>query len=403
MRYSLYSTFLFFFLLIFSQSCKKADITRPSTLNCPLEDKSIYQVNPKSARYQSLIEEYVKKGLPGIILLVKDDNGFYIGSAGMADIKEGIKLQPCHISKIASITKFMLGVAILRLEEKGVLSLNDPISKYIPKDKLDKIGNGNQPLTIRNLMNHTSGIYDVITDQGFYLQVLNNPAKHWTADDLLKYVYNRKAMFAFSPADTAAYSNTNFTLLSMIVEAATGKPHSQVLHEEVIDQLGLNDTYYFWHDPLPEGMIAQGYYDLYNNGNLENLSNWNTGSGNGYGGVYSTVWDMYLFIDALYVKKTLLTQASLDEMLVFHHTIESRKQLGVACFKDFIDIGDPAKDFAWGHRGRDLSYSADLFYFPEHHAIMSMIVNYGTDGNSPLRPVFKEMRDKVAEIIVGAK
>jgi len=403
MRYSLYSTFLFFFLLIFSQSCKKADITRPSTLNCPLEDKSIYQVNPKSARYQSLIEEYVKKGLPGIILLVKDDNGFYIGSAGMADIKEGIKLQPCHISKIASITKFMLGVAILRLEEKGVLSLNDPISKYIPKDKLDKIGNGNQPLTIRNLMNHTSGIYDVITDQGFYLQVLNNPAKHWTADDLLKYVYNRKAMFAFSPADTAAYSNTNFTLLSMIVEAATGKPHSQVLHEEVIDQLGLNDTYYFWHDPLPEGMIAQGYYDLYNNGNLENLSNWNTGSGNGYGGVYSTVWDMYLFIDALYVKKTLLTQASLDEMLVFHHTIESRKQLGVACFKDFIDIGDPTKDFAWGHRGRDLSYSADLFYFPEHHAIMSMIVNYGTDGNSPLRPVFKEMRDKVAEIIVGAK
>jgi D-alanyl-D-alanine carboxypeptidase len=134
-----------------------------------------------------------------------------------------------------------------------------------------------------------------------------------------------------------------------------------------------------------------------------NLTNWNTGSGNGYGGVYSTVWDMYLFIDALYVKKTLLTQESLDEMLVFHHTIESRKQLGVACYKDFIDIGDPEKDYAWGHRGRDLSYSADLDYFPEHNAIMAMIVNYGTDGKSPLKPVFIEMRDKVAEIIVGAK
>ncbi len=394
-----------YLILVFlcGSSCKKAEINRPVTLNCPLEDKNTYQVNPKSNQYQALIEKYVKQGLPGIILLVKDDNGFYIGSAGMADIKEGIKLQPCHIAKILSITKFMLGTAVFRLQEKGILSLDDPLTKYIPKDKLDKIANGTEPLTIRNLMNHTSGIYDVIKDQGFYLQVLNNPMKHWTADDLLKYVYNKDAMFAFNPADTAGYSNTNFTLLSMVVEAATGKPHSKVLHEEVIDKLGLSDTYYFWHDPLPEDRIAQGYYDLYNNGTLMNLTNWNTGSGNGYGGVYSTVWDMYLFIKALYVDKTLLNQASLDQMLVFHHTIENRKQLGVACYKDFIDIGNPATDFAWGHRGRDLSYSADLDYFPNHHAIMSMIVNYGTDGNSALRPAFLEMRDEVAKLIVNAK
>jgi|GEM_PF-243267 D-alanyl-D-alanine carboxypeptidase len=403
MRNTIYFAFLFFLMMILGQSCQKADITRPTKLDCPLEDQAVYQVNPQSEQYQSLIEEYVKKGLPGVILLVKDDNGFYIGSAGMADIKEEIKLQPCHISKIASITKFMLGVSAMRLQEKGLLSLDDPISKYIPKDKLDKISNGNEPLTVRNLMNHTTGIYDVIDDQGFYLQVLNDPAKHWTTDDLLKYVYNKPALFAFNPADTAGYSNTNYILLKLVVEAASGKSSSKILHEELIDPLGLSDTYSFYDDPLPDGKIAQGYYDLYNNGNLENLTNWNTGSGNGYGGVYSTVWDMYQFIDALFVQKTLLTQTSLDEMLVFHHTIESRKQLGVSCFKDFIDIGDPTKDYAWGHRGRDLSYSADLDYFPEHHAIMSMIVNYGTDGNSPLRPVFIEMRDKVAKIIVGTK
>jgi len=403
MRFSLYLTLSLLLVMALNQSCKKADIGRPTTLTCTLEDKATYQVNPKSARYQSLIEEYVGKGLPGIILLVKDDDGFYIGSAGMADIKEGIKLQPCHVSKICSITKFMLGVATMRLQEKGILSIDDPISKYIPADKLDKIANGNEPLTIRNLMNHTSGFYEVIEDQGFYLQVLNDPAKHWTTDDLLKYVYDKPAMFPFNPGDTAAYSNTNYVLLKMIVEAASKKSSSQVLHEELFDLLGLQDTYSFYDDPLPDGKVAQGYYDLYNNGNLENLTQWNTGSGNGYGGVYSTVWDMYVFIDALYVKKTLLTQASLDEMLVFHHTIESRKHLGVSCFKDFIDIGDPEKDYAWGHRGRDLSYSADLDYFPEHNAIMSMIVNYGTDGNSPLRPVFIEMRDKIAKIIAGVE
>jgi len=381
-------------------SCKKDEIGRPAVLNCPLEEDPVYRENPKSGRFQALIEEYVQKGLPGIVLLVKDDNGFYIGAAGMADIENDIKMQPCHVSKIASITKMELGVAILRLQEKGILSLDDPISKYIDKDKLDKIANGNEPITVRNLMNHTSGIYEVIEDAGFYLQILNDPARHWTADGLLKYVYNKEAMFAFDPEDTAGYCNTNFTLLSMIIEAATGKPHSRVLHEEVIDLLGLSDTYYFWHDPLPDDRVAQGYYDLYNNGSIMNLSTWNTGSGNGYGGVYSTVWDMYLFAEALFVEKSLLTQASLDQMLVFHPVVESRKLLGVACFKDFIDIGDPEKDYSIGHRGRDLCYSADLDFFPEHNAIMTMIVNYGTDGDSPLRPVFLEMRDKVAELII---
>lgn len=379
--------------------CKKDDVKRPEALVCNLEDVQ-YQTNPKSVRYQSIIKHYVSQGLPGIILLVKDDNGFYIGSAGMADVKKGVKLQPCHVSKVCSVSKIFLGVAILRLQERGILSLDDPISKYIEHDVLGKIANGDKPITIRNLMNHTSGFYDVITDQGFYLQVLNNPAKHWTADDLLPYIYDKKEMFGYNPADTAGYSNTNYLLLTMIIEKATGKRHDRVLHEEVIDLLGLNDTYYFYHDPLPADRVAQGYYDLYNNNTLINLSNWNTGSGNGYGGLYSTVWDMYLFLDALFVKKTLLKQATLDQMLVFHHTMEERKYIGVACFKDFIDIGNDAEDYAWGHRGRDLSYSADAFYFPEHRAFMTMIVNYGTDGNSNLRPVFREMRDEVAKVII---
>jgi len=400
MRYSILTIASLVIIIILNHACRKDDIKRPATLTCNLEDPAIYRTNPKSAQFQVLIEKYVKMGLPGAILLVKDDQGFYIGSAGMADIKEGIKMQPCHISKICSVTKLMLGFVIMGFQGKGEFALNEPVSNYVSQDILNKISNGNKALTIRNLMNHTAGLYDLIDDQGFYLQVLNNPSKQWSQEELLKYVYEKSAMFEFNPTDTAAYSNTNYLLLSMIVEKATGKSQTQVMHEEVIDRVNMNDTYYFWHDLMPKGRVAQGYYDLYNNGTLMNLTNWNTGSGNGYGGVYATVWDMYLLTDALYEKKTLITQASLDQMLVFHPTIESRKHLGVACFKDFIDIGDPAKDYAWGHRGRDLSYSADLFYFPEHNAHLSLIVNYGTDGDSPLKDVFKEMRDEIAKLIV---
>lgn len=385
---------------LFLSSCIEEEITRPANITCQLENNEEYKQNPKSTQFQTIIDSYAGKGLPGIVLLVKDDNGFFIGTSGMADIKNGIEAQPCHISKIASITKLMLATSIFRLHEKGLMSVNDPVSKYISKDILDKIENGNEPLTVLNLINHTSGIFDVIKSTGFYLEVLNNPSKHWNEEELIKFVYGQPKMFEFNPADTANYSNTNYLLLSMIVKKATGKPVSQVLNEEIFDPLEMNDSYYFYHDQLPQDKVMQGYFDLYNNGTLMNLSNWNTGSGNGYGGVYSTIWDMYLFIEALFSKKTLVSQASLTQILTIHNSVESRRQLGAGCQKDFIDIGNPDKDYAFGHRGRDLSYSADLFYFPEHNAIMSMMVNYGTDGESDLRPVFKEMRDEIAKLIV---
>lgn len=392
-------TYIILILTLLLFGCSADEIKKPAVLDCPLENDALYRTNSKSAAYQAILDDYTTRGLPGVSLLVKDSTGFFIGSAGMADIAGKIPMQPCHVSKIASVTKMMLGAAIFRLQEKGVLSLNDPVSKYIPPATLNKISNGKAPLTIRNLMNHTSGFYDVISDQNFYLQVLNDPTHKWNADELLSYTYGKPAMFDFQPADTAGYSNTNYLLLSMVIEAAAGMPHALVLRKEIFDPLNMADTWYYIHEQLPENKLARGYFDLYNINKLEDLTNWNTGSGNGYGGVYSTVWDMYLFADALFVSKTLLSQESLDEMLVFHPVIESRKQLGVACFKDFIDIGGP-EDFAWGHRGRDLAYSADLFYFPEHGTIMALIVNYGTDGNSRLRPVFQSMRDKLAMKII---
>lgn len=379
--------------------CSSDEIKKPVALDCPVEENPAFQSNTKSIAYRKILDDYARRGLPGISLLVKDSTGFFIGSSGMADIAGNIPMQPCHMAKIASVTKMMIGVTVMRLQEKGVLSLNDPVNKYIPENTLKKIGNGNAPVTIRNLMNHTTGFYDVIGDRGFYLQILNDPTRKWTAGELLEYVYNKEAMFSFRPADTVGYSNTNYLLISMVIESATGVPHAVVFRDEVISRLSMNDTRYYWHDPLPESGVARGYYDLYNNGSIGDITNWNTGSGNGYTGVYSTVWDMYLFADALFESKTLLSQPSLDEMLTFHPDIEERKQIGVACFKDFIDIGNPERDFAWGHRGRELGYSADLYYFPEYKATMALIVNYGTDGNSSLRPVFLEMRDKIARTI----
>lgn len=375
-------------MLCFS-TCTKPTIEATVQCNVMSNDQ-----HSKAQQYRTILQEARERGLPGMTLLVKDNEGVWTESAGFADIGRQVAMQPCHISKVASITKLFMGVLTLQLVAEQRLDLDRKISDYLDAATLKGIANADE-VTVRQLLNHTSGIYDVIKDTEFYLSILNNPPYHRTQEDILAFVRNRPA--AFAAGSRAGYSNTNTLLLSMIIDRQAGS-HASLLHSRIIDPLGLENTFYYYHDNLPEGKVAQGYYDLYNNGTIANLSSYNTGSGNGYTGIYSSVSDLLKFSEALFERKTLLPGSYLDTLLTFNSYEEegSNRLLGLGVMKDFINKGN---DYAYGHRGRDLAYSADLFYFPERQTTMVLIVNYGTDGNSALRPVFFEMRDKIVGVI----
>jgi D-alanyl-D-alanine carboxypeptidase len=383
-------TFLIFLTLLYP-SCRKKEVGPTDACISTFADSSA--LHPKKATFQGILDKYTKLGIPGISILVRDASGTWAGASGKADIDKGINMQVCHVSKVASITKIFMGSLTMKLVEEGIFGLDDKISKWIEADVLDKIKNADQ-CSIRDLLGHTSGIYDVISDNGFYLAVLNNPAKKWKPEELLKFVNDKEAAFAYG--SKASYSNTNFLLLGMLIDKATGRSHADLLKEKIIAPLGLSNTYYYYHDALPD--VAQGYYDLYNNSTIVNLSNYNTGSGNGYTGLYTNVYDMHRFLHALYVDKTILQQSSLDEMLTFNSFIESDRQLGLATQKDLFN--HVADEYGIGHRGRDLAYSADLFYFPNQDKSMAIIVNYGTDGNSKLRQTFYDFRLELVDALL---
>jgi D-alanyl-D-alanine carboxypeptidase len=380
----------FLFLIFISASCT-SDMTGPTT-TCLYTPAAETTLHPKNGLYESLLSKYVKQGLPGIILLVKDPNGTWVGSKGMADIDKGIAIEPCHISKAASITKMFVAVTAMQLVEENVLALDEKASKWLKKDVVSRIKNA-ESVTLRQLLNHTTGIYDIIDDSKFYLAILNDPTKKRSLEELAEFVYDKDP--EFEPGEKAAYSNTNTLLVSMILENVTGRPHQELVRERIFVPLDLQNSFYLDFKQLPS-FTVQGYYDLFNNNTIVNLSNYNTASG--YGGLYSSVFDLLKFIEALLVEKTLLSQSSLDEMLQFDPEVENRKLLGTGIFKDFIDFGE--NNFAYGHRGRDLAYSADLFYFPHHNTTMVMLLNYGTDAETKLRSVFYEFRDELAEIII---
>lgn len=382
------------FMLAGLNACDK-DAGSAKLPDCHLESPE-YQTSLKSTEYLSLMNHYTTKGLPGISLLVLDSTGYFIGSSGMADIANNTPMQPCHIQHFAGVTQMMTAVVIFILQEKGQLSVDDLVSDYIPSGTLKKIGNGNQPIRISNLMNHTAGLYDLFSNRKFDLELINNPTAERNADELLKYVYNEPALFNFGSTDMVGFSHTNYLLLGMIIESVTGLPVSKVITDEIIVPLGMDETYSFPYKKPPSTRMTKSYYDLYGNNTLHNLGSWNTGFGNGYNGVFSTVWDMHTFIEALFISKTLLQQASLDQMLQFDLYETDNRQPGLGCYRDFMNSDETGTGYSWGYHGNDLSATAEIHYFPETGTTLVVAVNYGTAKTSNLSYTYDEFRVRLA-------
>jgi D-alanyl-D-alanine carboxypeptidase len=370
-------------IFIATLSCEEAEVV--PTNSCNYSPQPSFGAHPKSDAFQSILDTYVKKGLPGITTLVSDEDGLWMGYSGKADIGKNIPFTPCHPSKAASITKFMVATLTFMLQEQGKININDPISKYIDSDILSTIDYADQ-VTIKNCLNHTTGFYDITADSEFYLAVLNNPNKNWSATELLKFMHGKKPNFA--PNEGVLYSNSNTIFVAMCLDKVLGYSHALALRSMIWEPLGMNDTYYQSHEDLPN-TVAQGYYDLYNNHTIVNVSNLITGSGNGYGGVYSTVEDLQKFMNAWYFDKTLISEESMAAMMTFlPEDDDDTNNLGVGIMQKFKNF---SPHLGLGHSGRDLGYSADLFVFPtRNNRLMIFFVNYGTNGDTFLRETFRE-------------
>ncbi len=387
-----FSLFCWIVIVLFSNGCIK-DEKIGATESCILDVNDSSIVHPKAMEYQSLIDQFTAKGLPGISIAIRDKHGLWMGGSGRADIKNNINFSACHISKSASITKLLVATATFLLIEDGLFQLDDPINKYLTDKQLKGIKNA-EFATIRSCLAHTTGIADIIKDQSFYLSVLNQPDKFWKEEELLDFVRGDDAVFEHG--DSVKYSNTNTLLVAMVIEAVTGKDHSEIIREQILKPYSMNHTYYYWLEIPPAASVAQGYFDLYNNGTLVNVTNYNTGSGNGYGGLYSNALDLLRFVELLFREKSVLSPNSLNSMLTFGKPEKGKNRLlGLGSMQSFTERD--SLQFGWGHSGRDLGYSADVFYFPNQDMTLSFLVNYGTDAESRLQSIFFEFRTSIVD------
>ncbi len=350
--------------------------------------------HPKRAAIQALMDRYTELGLPGMTVLISDDEGLWYGSAGYADIEGQVEMQPCHINKLGSVTKLMMATLAWQFIEAGELDLEAPIGAYIPEIAA-RISHGDR-ITVGMLINHTAGVPDIARDLDFNLAVINDFSRYWTAEQILTYIEGRPAVHA--PGERLSYSNTHTLLIGLIIEAVSGRPHGELLQERLLTPLGMNRTLYYDFDgDFPSAAVAQGYLDFNNDGGaIQNISNLNPGNGWAFTGVYSTVMDLYRFMNALLREQTLIRPENIAFILANPRTSEDQSWQSSfgAIHNEFRDVL-PDSIQSFGHAGGDIGYSANLSYLPHNNTIYAATFNYGTNLPTELGDRLGDLRDEL--------
>jgi D-alanyl-D-alanine carboxypeptidase len=184
------------------------------------------------------------------------------------------------------------GVVILQLFQEKKISLDDGISKYLSPNIIQSIENADK-VTIRQLLNHTSGIYNYtdIQDPIKYYRVGNN--KEQTSMNCLKLISYQHSYFP--PGTDFRYSNSNFLLLGLIIEKVTHKRLKDVFQERIFTPLQMKSTYYDPDNPFPKN-LARGYVDIDNDKSYIDCTYFDEACRTPDGGVVSCVYDMSAFI-----------------------------------------------------------------------------------------------------------
>ncbi|WP_149182394.1 serine hydrolase domain-containing protein, partial [Streptomyces sp. TRM49041] len=193
---------------------------------------------------QEAIENAVRAGAPGMLAQARDRHGVWNGRAGVADRTTGRKRLPHDRYRIASITKTFVATVVLQLEAEGRLDLDDSVEKWLP-GVVRGNGHDGRKITLRQLLNHTSGIYDVTSDPGFQAKVfgpafLRHRYDTWTPEQLVAIAMKHEPDFA--PGADWSYSNTNYTLAGMVIEKVTGRPYGTEIERRVIEPPKLRAT-----------------------------------------------------------------------------------------------------------------------------------------------------------------
>jgi CubicO group peptidase (beta-lactamase class C family) len=230
-----------------------------------------------------------EKGYHGVILIADNGKPVYKKAFGYVRKDTMKKFDTSYCMQLASVSKPLTAIGVMLLAEKGLLSYNDDIKKWFPALRYKGI-------TVRHLLQHTSGLADYINDNHLFIKYNKGKNNVWTNTDLLNVLVKQKISLRFTTGKKFSYSNTGYALLALIIEKVSHKPFPEYMKQNVFIPAGMKST--FVYEKSMDSEIEQIRHD-YREGIM------------GAKGIFSTVDDMLQLDQALYTEK-LLKKSTLD-------------------------------------------------------------------------------------------
>ncbi len=314
-----------------------------------------------TSKVDALFAGCVHANTPGAVVLVaRAGKRVLERQYGLARVDPRIAVTADTRFRIGSITKQFTAAAILKLEEKGRLSVNDPVSKFLP----DWPKGGE--VTLRHLLTHSSGIHNYTAKPGFQTGVT-------AATPLAALIASFKDdPYDFAPGTQFRYSNSGYVLLSQIIEKVTGESYASFLRKTFFEPLGMKDTGVCPSgSPLTNGAIGYAYED----GKVRSSTDWEMSNVAGAGNLYSTAGDLFRWNEALFSGQVLSARSLADAFTVgvlIGDDPKHPEDTGYGCGWTIDRLGG-AREIS--HGGELAGFGAYLLRLPEKNLTVVVLLN----------------------------
>ncbi len=260
----------------------------------------------KNTMMQNLARELQKKDSFNGAWLYAEKGGIVSkGVLGFRDPENTLPITEDTIFQLASVTKQFTAAAVMLVRRKGLLGLDDEITKYFPEIPYPGV-------TVRHLLSHTSGIPDYFDDADWFIKIWKEEKRVPGNDEILRFLRETKAKPYFAPGEGLRYSNTGYNLLALLAERLSGVPYEEFLQKNIFEPAGMSSTRccHIRRDGVPFENYAQA--TVFEDGkwvaDVDSAEDGDVVAFDGLNGddyVYTTIYDMFLWDRALREGKVL--------------------------------------------------------------------------------------------------
>jgi CubicO group peptidase (beta-lactamase class C family) len=308
------------------------------------------QAQTRTERLDALFTKWDQPGTPGLAaMLVMDGKVEYRKTIGLADLDAHTPITKDTQFLLASVSKQFTAMAIMILAERGKLHIDDTLARFCPE-----FPPYSETITIRHLLNHTSGLPDYeelllgkVDFNNFFTSSKSPPAaREFTAKDALD-ILSRQKELRFVPGARFEYSNSGYVVLGQIVERASGQRYAEFLRENIFKPLAMDDTLVVDERKQKPPRLALGYGKK--DGQWRDITYSPENSIYGEDNVVTTIEDMYKWDQALYTDR-LVSRAMLDMAFTPGHPTTGVSTYGFGWQIRSFD-GDPTVEHGGGWSG----------------------------------------------------